>query len=62
MAKQVRFLRDYDVRVAPRVTRAFRRGTEDTLPDAQADAAIAAGAAELMADKTPSRRSKKDAG
>jgi hypothetical protein len=41
MAKQVRFLRDYDVR---------------------ADAAIAAGAAELMADKTPSRRSKKDAG
>jgi hypothetical protein len=60
MAKRVRFLRDYPLAVAPRVTKAYLRGTEDTLTDAQADEVIGKGAAELVEDKTPSKRKGKD--
>lgn len=56
MAKKVRFLKDYDLRTHPREEIAYKKGMEATITDAQADEVIAAGAAEMVADKTPTKR------
>lgn len=56
MAKRVRFLRDRDVPVGSRQVKAYKKGTEDTLTDAQADEVLADGSAEPVSDRTPSRR------
>lgn len=58
MAKRVSFLRDYDLEQGPRQVVAYKRGYEATLPDAQADEAVSRGAAEVLEDKTPSKRAK----
>lgn len=56
MARQVRFLKDRDVSTGPRTVKAFKKGTVDTLTDAQADEVVADGSAELVSDRTPSKR------
>lgn len=43
---RIRILRDFDLRVEPAVTLAFRAGTEDDRPRVIAEQLIAAGAAE----------------
>lgn len=58
MAKRVRFTKNYDLRVSANVEKAFVAGQEETLTDAQVEEVLAAGAAELVADKTPAKRDK----
>lgn len=63
MAKQVRFIRDRDITVAPRQVVAYKAGLEALLPDDQADRAIEEGYAELVDDATPhkpGRRKRED--
>lgn len=62
MAKLIRFIRHYDVFTSRQCCLAFRAGVTAILLDHQADEAIAAGAAELIADKTPNKRKRNDAG
>lgn len=63
MAKHGRFTKAHDLEVrsergALRRMVHYKMGDEVTLTDAQADAAMAAGAFEVLADKTPSKREK----
>ena len=51
MSKCVRFLVDYDHQVRRGVTIAYKAGMEMSVPDAHARAALAAGKAEVVAEK-----------
>ena len=53
MAAKVRFKRDWDFWVSPTVVVMHRKGEEKRLPQAQADAALADKAAELIDPKSP---------
>jgi hypothetical protein len=48
MPKRVRFTRDYDHPVDPRTDVAYKAGSELLVPSAHADAAVAAGAADIL--------------
>lgn len=48
MPVRYRFNKDYDHRVSSRVDVAYKKGMEDTIPEAHADAADEAGAGERL--------------
>jgi hypothetical protein len=53
MAWRVLFIRDCDVHVSPQRTIAYRVGHVALLTDPQTAQVVAAGAVELIADRTP---------
>jgi hypothetical protein len=58
MAKRVKFLKADLVPLGRRQWLEAKEGSEATLTDEQADAAVSAGLAKVIADKTPSKREK----
>jgi hypothetical protein len=59
MAKSVRITADIDISARPTkgglVVIAYRAGTTELVPDDHADRIVAAGAGELVEDKTPQK-------
>ncbi|WP_198157602.1 hypothetical protein [Methylobacterium nodulans] len=63
MAARVRFLRDFDFWPRPSVVIAHRKGEEKRLPQVQVEAAVAAGAAEIIdGDQEPRQAAAEAAG
>jgi len=60
MAKKVVFNSDYDLWVGPRQVKAYKKGTEDTLNDDHAEEVLAKGVAEVVEDRTPTKRGNKN--
>lgn len=53
MAQRVKFTKDFDYRVSHSVEKAYKKGYEGLVPEAHYEAAKAAGAVEVPAEKKP---------